>query len=397
MESSPVTGSFRTLAALPTSSVAAGPSRPLRCIHATSSFALGGREIRIAELINLAGGSAEHEIVALDGRTDASERIEKGIEVTYASPPGGRGPFGRIRSIRALLRVRRPDLVLTYNWGAIEWIVAAGSLGIPVVHHEDGFGPDEVEKRLRRRNAFRRFAFRSATAVIVPSIVLRSIAQDEWGQSSPRLHYLPNGVDTERFRPGDAKPVRADERLVIGCVGRLRGEKDQASAIRALARCQHRDRLRLVLVGDGPFEDEWKALAVSEGVAEFVDFRGPVRDSAPCYREFDVFAIPSKTEQMPISLLEAMATCLPIVGTDVGDVSAMLSDANRGAELLVPPGDSNALARVFDAVVELGEARPELGASNRDRVKRDFERESCFGAYLEVYRASAASGRFEAP
>lgn len=357
---------------------------PLRVLHATPSFGLGGREIRIVELMNLGGAEFSHQLVALDGDTSARERVVPGTELEILSAPGGGGPFGRWKAIRAFLRVRKPDVVATYNWGSIEWVVAAGSLGLPVVHHEDGFGPEEVIARLRRRSMFRKFAFRWADRVLAPSKVLIGIAETEWGLGAPKLLYVPNGVDLERFAPVNRD---SDGPVRIGCVGRLRPEKNQVLAIEAMAQCSHRGRLHLRLVGDGPDREALEERVAELGLGEKVTFVGAVDDTAPEYRELDVFLIPSKTEQMPISLLEAMATSLPVVGADVGDVRAMLASENADDRFVVTPDDVSALAAAIDRVAADENLRKRLGRANRENCERRFEREACYLAYLDAYRA----------
>jgi glycosyltransferase involved in cell wall biosynthesis len=281
----------------------------------------------------------------------------------------------------AVVRRLRPHLLLTYNWGAIETALAARLRRLPpLVHHEDGFQSDELGRRLRRRNLLRRCVLPKAEAVVVPSLTLRGIAVREWGLAEPRLQHLPNGVDCERFRPSDDGNGRPP---CIGTVGGLRAEKDHATLLRAFAGLGSR-ACTLEIVGEGPMRGSLERLCAELGIAERVAFRGGLADPAAAYRGFDVFAVTSRTEQMPLAQLEAMATALPVAGTDVGDVRAMLPEECRGA--LVAPGDVRGLTAALDALLADVARRRREGAQNRARCLRDYELGACLDRYVAVYR-----------
>jgi glycosyltransferase involved in cell wall biosynthesis len=172
----------------------------------------------------------------------------------------------------------------------------------------------------------RRCLLPAVRAVVVPSKRLERMALEVWRQPAERVYYLANGVDVAHFH-GAAHGPREGADVVIGHVGRFRPEKNQQGLIRAFAQSELlRTRARLLFVGDGPELAAAQALAAALGVADRVRFAGVHRDPAPLYREMDVFALSSTTEQMPLSVLEAMATGLPVVSTRVGDVADMISE-----------------------------------------------------------------------
>jgi len=221
--------------------------------------------------------------------------------------------------------------------------------------------------------------------VIVPSEQLLAIARTEW-RLGERAQHLPNGVDLARFRPANAPaavavPTDRARPFTIGTVGGLRGEKDHAALLQALALM--RRPARLLLVGDGPERGGLEARARALGIAERVQFAGSCADPAPHYRAMDLFALSSRTEQMPISLLEAMASGLPVASTDVGDVRVMLPAACRGA--LVPPGDAAGLGRVLDELAADPQRRAREGAANRRRCEQRYELAACHERYVAVY------------
>ena len=350
-----------------------------RVVHVFATFAAGGPQVRAVQLVQHLGRRFRHVVMAMDGRTDAADRLPAGAEVEIV-PPWPRGGFlANVRAARRWLASVQPDLVLTYNWGAIESAFAARRLGLPLVHHEDGFGPEEASRRLRRRSWVRRVGLRN-TPVIVPSAVLQGIAIAEWRLLPQRVHHLPNGVDLQRFQP--APPPSLD--VVIGTVGGLRAEKDHGTLLRAFARLP--GTVRLLLVGGGPLEADLRRLAAELGVTGRVEFTGAVGDPAPHYARMSVFVLSSRTEQMPIALLEAMACGLPVVATDVGDVRAILPiDAS---DLVVPPGDPALLAAALARAAGDAELRRQRGAGNRRRVEQKHEAVECLDRFVAVYESA---------
>jgi glycosyltransferase involved in cell wall biosynthesis len=142
------------------------------------------------------------------------------------------------------------------------------------------------------------------------------------------------------------------------------------------------------LVGGGPLERALREQAAAAGLGDRVRFTGPVTDTAPCYATFTVFALSSRTEQMPIALLEAMACGLPVVATDVGDVRAVLPPS--GAAHVVPREDPAALAAALRPLLADAALRARLGADNRRTVEQHFAAGPCLDRFVQVYERAAA-------
>jgi len=359
---------------------------PPKLIHVFSTFGAGGPQVRAVQLMKQLGPGYRHLVMAMDRRTEASAQLPDGVAVELVERPPTRGFPATVRAQRRWLRGQRPDLVLTYNWGAIESVVAARLLRLPLVHHEDGFGPEEATRRFRRRNWLRRLLLPSIP-VVVPSSVLAGIARREW-HLGERLHFLVNGTDLERFRPVPGAP--RDE-LMVGTVGGLRLEKDHRTlldAFAAVTRSPAGARARLRIVGDGALRAGLQAHAEALGIAPKVEFVGAVVDTAPEYRRLDVFVLSSRTEQMPIALLEAMASGCAVAATDVGDVRAMLPDCQR--RYVVPKEDPESLAAALRTLLGDAEQRQRLGQENRRRAERDYESTRCLERFAALYRAAMA-------
>lgn len=362
---------------------------PLRILHLHSSFALGGKEARAVRLMNAFGDRGVHGIVSgVPGQLGAREAIAPGVAVSFPddAPPLAGSPS--IRRLRALARFMAGfDLVLSYNWGAIDGVMARRLFGgPPLIHHEDGFNADEASALKTRRNLYRRIALPGAQTLVVPSRRLERIARDIWRQPELRIVRIDNGVPLDRAA---AEPIPGFTRRpgvpVVGTIAGLRPVKNLGGLVRAFAACA-RDA-DLVLIGEGPDRATIEAEARRLGVADRVHLTGFIADPARHMRQFDIFALSSLGEQAPIALVEAMAAGLAVAATDVGDVAAMLAPSNR--PFIVEPGDDAALARALAALIDNPASRPEIGAANRAAAEARFDESRMIAAYAALYADAA--------
>jgi glycosyltransferase involved in cell wall biosynthesis len=137
-----------------------------------------------------------------------------------------------------------------------------------------------------------------------------------------------------------------------------------------------------VIAGDGPQRAELERLAGELGLAARVHFTGHLADPAALYRGLDVFALSSDTEQMPLSVIEAMAAGLPIAATDVGDVAAMVADENRA---FVSPLDDAALAKAIVALARDRALRDRVGSANRAKAEAEFGQSAMVAAWGRLF------------
>lgn len=342
------------------------------------TFAVGGAQARFTALANHLGSSWRHAIVAMDGNLASRERLDPGLEVRFPSLQVRKGDTaGNIRRFRAALGVLRPDTLLTHNFGSIEWTMANAFGRVRQVHVEDGFGPEERSGQLPRRVWLRRVFLRGRT-VALPSATLMRIASDTWQLSPKWLRYIPNGIDLARFEGAVAAPAWPAEGPVVGTVAGLRPEKNIARLLRAFRLATDGLPAILVVVGDGPERGALQRLATELGIGERVYWMGQLADPAPVLKAFDVFALSSDTEQMPLSLLEAMAAGLPTAATDVGDVRMMLPEPGRR---FVTAPDDGALAGSLRGLLADPALRRELGAQSRAKAAAEFDQRRMFAAW----------------
>ena len=359
-------------------------------LHVFPTFAVGGQQTRFATIAGRLGQAFQHVIVSLDGRDMALALLPEQLAARMQRAEDVAGVLA-LRSHARTIRALRPDALITYNWGSIEWAVANRLLvGLPHIHLEDGFGPDEADRQLARRVLARRLVLRRSS-VVVPSRTLAGIATQTWRLAPKRVTYIPNGIDASRFDcPPDAAAFfdRGDVACVIGALAPLRAEKNLGRLLRAFARLE--GGVRLVIGGDGPQAGPLRALAAELGLGERVTFTGHVRAPELIMGAFDVFAITSDTEQMPYAVLEAMSAGLPIAGTDVGDIATMVHSENR--RFIVPRDDPDRLAAALAALAADPALRRHLGESNRADVRARFTIERMAADFAGVLDAALRGG-----
>ncbi|MEQ1498295.1 MAG: glycosyltransferase family 4 protein [Novosphingobium sp.] len=376
--------------------------KPLRVLHLHSSFSPGGKELRAAKLMNAFGPGIDHVLISgVQGQLGAAAAINSQVSVQYPCDfPALSGRPTPWRLFHLAKAMRGFDLVLTYNWGAMDAVAAhrfyRAGLGLaPLVHHEDGFNQDEIGRLNPRRNLFRRIALGGASALVVPSRRLEGIAGDAWRVPARRLVRIANGIDLAAYgtvAAPDAVPglIKKPGDLWLGTLAGLRAIKNLPRLVRAFAAMPA--AWQLVIVGEGPERGAILAEAQRLGVAERVHLPGFASDPARVLGLFDLFALSSDSEQFPISVVEAMAGGLAVVSPAVGDVAGMVASEN--ADWIVPTSDDAALGRALADAAADPTQRAAIGAANRDRARRDYDEASMIAAYRAVYGAAMGKANF---
>ncbi|MCW3849317.1 glycosyltransferase family 4 protein [Sphingomonas sp. LB-2] len=370
---------------------------PIHILHLHSTFNLGGKEARAVQLMNAFGDRARHTIVsAMPDQLSARDAIANGIKYEIAQDPpplSGRPSIRRYEDIARFMR--RFDLVLTYNWGAIDGVMAARVFGKglpPIVHHEDGFNADEAIRLNIMRNTYRRMALPAANALVVPSGKLEAIAMKHWGQPAERLRRIPNGIKTELY---GGKPVagaipgfrKKPGEIVIGSIAGLRPVKDLPLLVRSVAGMS--TRARLVIVGEGAERAKIEETARLMALEDQLVMPGFLPDPHRYIGHFDIFALSSKSEQAPISVIEAMAAGLPVMSTWVGDIPNMVAPEN--ADYLAPHNYEIPMRDRLEMLAKDAGLRSTVGEANRKRARALFGERNMVAAYAELY--AAAMGR----
>lgn len=359
-------------------------------LHVFPSFEVGGSQRRLQTYLNRSHTPLQHTVYAMDGCYTAGDDIRQFHQAAIKAQAVPKNNLWRaVKTCGKLLKEVKPDLLVTYNWGSIEWALANWRQNhCPMLHIQDGFGEEEQTAEKPARRLVRGLAYRRCTGVIVPSRQLAQIARDSWHIKAPKLHYIPNGVDLELFgasadkkslKPFDINP----DHLVIGTVAKLRPEKNIGRLIEAFSALEnHFPEARLVVVGDGVGMSALKMLAERICLPERVIFTGSSSTPEAFVRAFDIFALSSDTEQMPISVLEAMAAGKPVVSTDVGDVSMMVSPENAA---LVEGTEAAPLAANLSKLIGDSNLRKKMGAANKLKAEQEYSLEAMITGYDRVF------------
>lgn len=382
--------------------ITAAKVAPLKVLHLHSTFDAGGKERRAVALMNRFHKGVEHHIVsAQPGSMAAKALIDK--RVTAYFPFGFPALAGKLRigRLQTLARAMQGfDLILTYNWGAMDAVLAHAVFGptmglAPLVHHEDGFNADETGGLKRTRNWYRMVALSRTSALVVPSRQLEAIALKTWRQPHGRVQRIPNAINTAGYgrkpRPDVLPRVvkRAGEKW-IGTLAGLRAVKNLPRLVRTMQGLP--PEWHLVILGEGPERETILAEAARLEVGHRVHLPGHVADPATAIGLFDIFALSSDSEQAPLSVLEAMAAGLPVASPAVGDVAEMVSEPNR--PFITAPGDDAALAKAVARLTADELSRRRIGDANRVRVRAEYDESVMAARYAQAYARALGRASF---
>jgi sugar transferase (PEP-CTERM/EpsH1 system associated) len=366
----------------------------LRVLHVIDRLGVGGTEFGILKVIDgLGGESFEHRICTIRGFDEDFARangFEGQVYVAGRLNSGFQFLLGRLARI---MRDFRPDVVHSRNWGAIEAMPAARLSGVPVaIHSEHGYEVDMLTGLSKRRRVFRRIAYAAADTVFTVSEELRAYHARQAWVPIERIRVLPNGVDTSRFarRPGQGEETRkrlglGDGSLIFGAVGRLVPIKDHGMLLQAAEILIRRGiPVQVLLVGSGPeLAKHREFVSASPTLSGRVVFAGTAYDVPALLNAMDVFVLPSLSEGMSNTLLEAMASSLPVVATRVGGNPELVENERSG--WLFEPGDVMALAAILERLARDSNLRHELGQAARRRAVQHFSLEGMIGSYRSLY------------
>ena len=366
------------------------PSAALpRVVHVVNSLAIGGLENGVVNLVNATAARFRHVIVCMTTDGPLHGRLRSDAEVIVVGKHAGHDPWAFLRLVR-LLRQLRPLIVHSRNWPALDAVPAARLARVPlVVHGEHGREVADPEGRNHRRNRVRRALSPLVHHFVTVSTDLRRWLIEDVGIPATKVTAIHNGVDLSRF--GRVGQLEARARLalpanvpIIGTVGRLDPVKDQVGLVRAIAaiRVEYPAAL-LVVAGDGPCRAELAQVAATLGQADHVRLLGSRDDIPAVLSALDVFVLPSIAEGISNTVLEAMATGLPVVATRVGGNPELIEHEVSGT--LVPRQNTTALAAAIVTYVGDPIQRRRHGEAARQRATGQFSLERMAEAYADLY------------
>ena len=357
-------------------------SGPVDVVLLLTSFAIGGTERQMVELARRLDPSRFRVHLACFHRQGPLlDDVPPWIPIREFPVRGfvNVAAVGRLIKFVSWCRSIHPAIVHTCDlYANIFGLPGAALAGVPVriANRREILTGDKSPAKLRAQ----RLAYRAAHAVVANS----SAAGDQLareGVPSDKLRLIANGLDIRRFVPVTPRP---DIRRIV-MVANLRPEKGQdtllAAAPRILARYPDAS---ITFVGDGLRREALELLTRALGISERVRFMGESRDVAPILAGHDLFVLPSRSEAFPNALIEAMATALPVVATDVGDIPEVV---RPGSGLLVRPNDERVLADAVLALMDDPAAAAALGRAARADVERHYTIDRMVERFEQLYLA----------
>lgn len=367
--------------------------------HIVYRFDTGGLENGVVNLVNnLPREKYRHTIVALTEITEFKSRIIR-PDVNFVSlhKKPGHGIW-LYPDLFRLFRNLRPDIVHTRNLAALEATVPAWAAGVPaVIHSEHGREGADLDPNNRKYGFMRKLYRPFVTNYLALSADLSHYLAESIGIPKRKLFQIYNGVDSKRFFPSNARqkisncPFQDSGQWIIGTIGRMHAVKDQMNLATAFVgalqnRPDLRYRLRLVMIGDGPLRPAVQRYLSEAGVADLAWLPGERHDVPQLLQGFDCFVLPSRSEGISNTILEAMASGLPVIATEVGGNPELVTDGGSGK--LVPANNPQALAAAIIAYADHPDMATDAGRRGRSAVEEKFSLEAMINAYCRLYDAS---------
>jgi len=363
--------------------------RPL-IAHIVFRFDIGGLENGIVNLINgLPEQEFRHAVIALTEAGEFQQRIRRNDVAVHAlGKRPGKDPGAYLRLFR-LLRALRPDVVHTRNLGTLDCAAVAAWAGVPYrIHGEHGWDVHDPDGKVWKYKVLRKLLNPYIHQFVTVSRDLQNWLLKTVGMAPDKVWRICNGVDTSRFRPAPVERAERGNIVAIGSVTRFEEIKDPLNLVRAFLKARRelaarRVDLRLMIAGDGPLRAKALELVVAESAAAAVFMPG-ARDDVPDFlRALDVFVLGSQREGISNTILEAMATGLPVVATATGGNPELIAAGVNGR--LVPPGNSEALCQAIVAYAEDTQLRREHGRASRSRAESEYSLTRMLKDYRLLY------------
>lgn len=361
-------------------------TRPLLA-HVLYRFAIGGLENGVVNLINhLPADRYRHAIICVtDHDRQFAQRLQRtDVEIHELRKQPGLDLAVWWRLYK-LLRQLRPALIHTRNLSALEALVPARLAGVPArLHSEHGRDANDVAGNNVRYQRLRRWLLPLAHRVVALSHELADYLRNKVGVSGSKIEVICNGVDCDRFTP--ATTPRQNDSLRFVSVGRLQEVKDPLNVLRAFAALtamRPELPLQLSLVGDGPLLGACEQFVREHNLQANVELAGAASDVPQRLRHADVYLLGSRAEGISNTVLEAMASGLPVIATRVGGNAELIVDGETG--FLVPAEQPEAMAAAMRRYVDDRALLGRHGAAARTRAVAEFSLAGMMARYQKLY------------
>lgn len=363
--------------------------------HVIYKLDFGGLENGLVNLINrMPSDRFKHAIICLTDYTDFSRKLKTKVQLFSLHKKEGKD-IGLYFKLFKLFKKLKPDIVHTRNLAALEALLPAFLAGVKGrIHGEHGRDVHDLDGSSVKYRLLRRLFCPIVDKYIPLSDELEHYLLAKIYVSPRKIVHICNGVDLEKFYPSDSKDSVLPENflgpdiIIIGTIGRMESVKDQETLARAFIEViskspDMRQRLRLVMIGDGSLRGHVKAILDNAGCAEIAWLPGARNDIPEVLRTIDIFVLPSRAEGISNTILEAMATGVPVVATDVGGNSELVDDGVTG--FLVSRESPKEMANALVRYINEPALRVQHAKNAREHSEQEFSIDKMVGKYINVY------------
>ena len=361
----------------------------IKILHVIDSLGWGGMERVVIDVANgLDRAQFEQTICCISRRGEAAGLLRDDVRCIDLGK-GAQADYLMPLKLAQVIRRQQPDIVHSQSWSGVDAAIAQTmTCGARLIHSEHGRNLPHIYAEPLKRRIARRCLYQKADAVFAVSAELRDYYCRETGFHAERMRVIPNGVDMRRIDEADRVGVReelgiATDDFVIGTVARLDATKDTITLARAFARLSKHSGLKLLIVGDGSERARLERFAAESGLTSAIIFTGARHDVPRLLSAMNVFALPSLSEGLPITVLEAMAARLPVVATNVGALSELIKEGVTG--FLVEPQQEEAMADRLMRLSTTRELAVPFGIEARHKVEREYNLDLMLHRYAELY------------
>ena len=351
----------------------------------------GGLENGIINLVNnMDDFKFENTICCLTQGGDFEKRLNKNIKVSKMFKKPGNDYQLYIKLIKYLKEIK-PTIVHTRNWAGMDGIIAAKMARVPIIiHGEHGFEITDLTGQNKKRKFIRKLVLSTMVDKIVTvSKNLKNRLINEIKIKPEKIIHIPNGVDTNKFNIYKKEFTRKKfgfkkEDFIIGIVARLDPIKNHKTLISAFKEIVTiHPNTNLIIVGDGPLRNKLENQTYQLGIKNKIIFMGERSDVPEILRTFDVFVLPSLNEGMSNTILEAMATGIPVIALNVGGNPELV--INRETGFLFPTNDVESLVQKIKTYILHPELKQKHGYNARKRAEEKFSLDQMVQRYEELY------------
>ena len=354
----------------------------MKILQVIPYFCFGGAET-MCENLTYALAEMGHQVTVVslyDDRTPIARRMEEaGVRILYLDKKLGLD-LSMIPKLTKIFRQEKPDVVHTHLTVIKYAVMAAKLAGVKrCVHTVNNVAQEEAEGRLQKIQTTFFFKLGWSVPVALSPEVRRTIVSF-YGLSEEKVPMIYNGVDLGKCCPKEYYRLAEPAQLLH--IGRFTEQKNHKGLLEAFALVEKSfPDCCLKLIGDGDLEEETKQYAESLGIREKVIFLGNQTNVYQFLQEADIFLLPSKFEGMPMTIIDAMGTGLPVVASAVGGVPDMLEDGESG---MLVPCERSAVAQAVLQLLRQEDLRKKLG-TNALQKSRTFGAEHMARCYQDCY------------